>query len=313
VNPQRPVSLGSTGTLLALLCAFFWGGTGVANQFAVADLPPVMVGGVRFLLAAVFMLGWCRWEGAPLKMTRAQWKPIWWMSVLLVAQIGTFNLGGKWSTASHASLFVNTYIFWVAVAEHFWLREIRLRWVQWLGLVIAAAGVVLLLTTKPAAPIVAGAAAPMDQPTPIGDAILLLSGFILGLKIIYTKIAVRTVPPGTLILWHDVVGTGLFIVISLLLEPMPTRWPSANACWALLYSGLVVSGFCFAANAWQLRKHGASQISVFSFTTPIFGVALGVLLRGDELSEWLLVAGAAVALGIVMVNLPEGSEAEAPE
>jgi drug/metabolite transporter (DMT)-like permease len=83
--------------------------------------------------------------------------------------------------------------------------------------------------------------------------------------------------------------------------------------WALLYSGFVVSGFCFAANAWQLRRHGASQVSVFSFTTPIFGVALGVLLRGDVLSPWLLVSGVAVAVGITMVNLKEETAAETPE
>jgi drug/metabolite transporter (DMT)-like permease len=301
--------------MLALWCAFLWGGTGVANQFAVDDLPPLMVGAIRFLLAAVFMLAWCRWEKAPLGLTKGQWGPAWWMSILLLLQIGAFNMGGKYSTASHASLFVNTYVFWVAIGEHFWLKTIRLSTRQWLGLFIAAAGVAALLTStgKPAIQAGVSTGVPLDQPTLLGDALLLFSGFVLGVKVVYTKTAVRTVAPGTLILWHDILGTGLFVAASLLFEPMPTKLPGANAWWALLYSGLVVSGFCFAANAWQLRHHGASQISVFSFSTPIFGVALGVFLRGDEISPWLIASGFAVALGITLVNLQEESEAEAPE
>ncbi|MBX3443760.1 MAG: DMT family transporter [Planctomyces sp.] len=311
-SPHLP--LRTSGTLLALFSAFLWGGTGVANQFAVDDVPPLLVGAIRFVMAAVFMLAWCRWEGAPLGLTRSQWRPVFWMSVLLVGQIGAFNIGGKLSTASHASLFVNTYVFWVAAGEHFWLRSIALRPRQVLGLLIAAAGVVLLLATsgKPGGTSVTVGPA-LDQPTLLGDAVLMLSGLLLGVKVVYTKTVVRTIPPGTLILWHDILGAAMFLALSLAFEPIPDRAPGLPAWWALLYSGFVVSGFCFAANAWQLKRHGASQISVFSFTTPIFGVALGVLLRGDELSSWLLASGAAVALGITLVNLKEGSPAEAPE
>jgi len=314
VNSNHHAPLGFGGTFLALLAAFLWAGTGVANQFAVDEVPPLMVGALRFFMAAIFMLGWCRWEGAPLAITREQWGPVWWMSVLLVAQIGLFNVGGKLSTASHASLFVNTYIFWVAAGEHFWLRSIRLSPRQWTGLFLAAAGVVLLLiSTEQPAKLAVSTGAPMDKPTLLGDVLLILSGLVLGVKVVYTKTAVRSIAPGTLIFWHDVFGGLMFFAISLLFEPQPKTMPGAHAWWALLYSGFVVSGFCFAANAWQLRRHGASQISVFSFLTPIFGVALGVMLRGDELSPWLLASGVAVAIGITMVNLKEESEAEAPE
>ena len=303
--------LTAAATALALTTAFLWGGTAVSNQFAVDQLPPLFVGGLRFLLAGLFMLPWCLVEKAPIRITRAQWKPVLIMSLLLFAQIGSFNIGGKWSTSSHASLFVNTYIFWVAGVEHFVTRTLRLSLRAMLGLAIAGIGVALLVlsTAKPAGTLASG----MDTPTLSGDLILLLSGLILGLKVLYTKDAVRHIAPGTVILWHDFIGAGLFFIASFLTEPQPTAFPSLPVVWAMLYGGLVVSGFCFAAHAWQLRTYGASQISVFSFTTPVFGVGLGVLLRGDALSPWLLVCGLAVAIGITLVHLPEDSEAEALE
>ncbi|OAI53766.1 hypothetical protein AYO47_04130 [Planctomyces sp. SCGC AG-212-M04] len=303
--------LTAAATVLSLTTAFLWGGTAVSNQFAVDQLPPLMVGGIRFLLAGLFMLPWCLFEKAPIRFTREQLRPVLIMSVLLFVQIGTFNIGCKWSTSSHASLFVNTYIFWVAAVEHFLWRTIRLGFRAILGLAIAGTGVALLVlsTAKPEA----AASSGLDKPTLVGDLVLLFSGLILAVKVLYTKEAVRHIAPGTVILWHDFLGAGLFFIASALSEPAPTAWPNSPAIYALLYGGLVVSGFCFAAHAWQLRTYGASQISVFSFTTPVFGVALGVLLRGDALSPWLLVCGLAVAIGITLVNLPEGSEAEALE
>jgi drug/metabolite transporter (DMT)-like permease len=307
----RPRPLTTAATLLSLSTAFLWGGTAVSNQFAVDQLPPLLVGGLRFFLAGLFMLPWCLFEKAPIRITPAQWRPVLIMSALLFLQIGTFNIGGKWSTSSHASLFVNTYIFWVAGVEHFVMRTIRLGFRAILGLAIAGIGVALLVlsTAKPAGASISG----MDTPTLSGDLILLLSGLILGIKVLYTKDAVRQIAPGTVILWHDFLGAAMFFVASALTEPMPTTSPSWPTIWAMLYGGFVVSGFCFAAHAYQLRTYGASQISVFSFTTPVFGVGLGVLLRGDALSPWLLVCGLAVAAGITLVNLPEESEAEALE
>jgi drug/metabolite transporter (DMT)-like permease len=305
----RPLT--PAATALALTTAFLWGGTAVSNQFAVDQLPPLLVGGLRFFMAGLFMLPWCLIEGAPVRITREQWRPVIIMSILLFLQIGSFNIGCKWSTSSHASLFVNTYIFWVAGIEHFVMRTIRLRAKAIVGLAIAGAGVAALLMST-AAPAAASARG-LDQPTVIGDVILLVSGFILAAKVLYTKEAVRTIAPATVIMWHDFLGAGLFFAASALTEPLPTVLPTLPAIWALLYGGFIVSGFCFGAHAWQLRTYGASQISVFSFTTPVFGVGLGVLLRGDALSPWLLVGGVAVAVGITLVNLPEGSEAEAPE
>ncbi len=297
-------------TMLALTTAFLWGGTAVSNQFAVDQLPPLLVGGLRFLMAGLFMLPWCLMERAPVTLTRPQWRIVLVMSAMLFLQIGSFNIGGKWSTSSHASLFVNTYIFWVAGVEHFVTKTIQLRARAILGLAIAGIGVAILLmsTARPGAE-----ASGRDTPTIAGDLILLLSGLILAVKVLYTKDAVRHIAPGTVILWHDFLGAAMFFVASALTEPMPTDMPSWPTIWALLYGGFIVSGFCFAAHAWQLRTYGASQISVFSFTTPVFGVGLGVLLRGDALSPWLLVCGVAVAVGITLVNLPEESEAEALE
>lgn len=286
---------------LSLLTALLWGGTAVGSRIALDTLPPIAVGGARFALAAVFMIAWCRWERAPLTLRAGQWGPSFWSGLLLFLQIATFNWGQAGSTASHSTLIINTYIFWVAAIEHYVTRTYRLNLRQIAGLFIAAAGVVLLVV-KSAAPGSPSAAGGRDVATLAGDAWLLLSAVLLAVKVIYTKHAVRTVPPGTLTLWHDVIGVMMFAAWSAAFERIDVALVDAATVWSLLFLGLAVSGFCFAAQAWLLQKHSASLVSVFSFATPVFGVLLAVLLRGDVLSPWLLAAGACVAAGILLVT-----------
>jgi drug/metabolite transporter (DMT)-like permease len=301
VRPQAPGHrFGAGAVTLSLLTAALWGGTAVGSRFALDALPPIAVGGIRFALAAVFMIGWCRWERSPLLLKSHQWSPSIISGILLFVQIAAFNWGQARTSSSHTSLFINTYIFWVAAYEHFITRQFRMNFRQLTGLAIAAAGVVLLVASS-AAP--AAEHSGRDAPTLAGDAIMLLSGFILGVKVIQTKHAVRTVPPGTLTLWHDIVGVVLFAAWSAAFETIDPSRVTLETVWSLLFIGLVVSGFCFAGQAWLLQRYSASIVSVFSFATPVFGVALGVLLRGDALSPWLLAAGACVAAGIVLVTV----------
>ena len=215
--------------------------------------------------------------------------------------------GVAWSNSSHASLLVNTYIFWVAGWEHWVQRAIRLNRWQALGLLIAAIGAAVLLLEAPAESATAhqsGAlvSTPRDEVTLSGDLLLTLSAVLLAIKVVYTKEAVRSVPPGTLILWHDIIGAAMFFALSAAVETWPTQPWTPRVTISLLYAGFIVSGFCFAGHAWMLRRHSASSVSVFSFATPVFGVALGVLLRGDLLSTWLIASGVLVACGIVLVN-----------
>ena len=65
-----------------------------------------------------------------------------------------------------------------------------------------------------------------------------------------------------------------------------------------------------------LTRHSASGLSVFSFATPLFGVKLAVIFRGEELSGWLGVAAVCVAAGIYFVNRtspkPSGQQPTGP-
>jgi drug/metabolite transporter (DMT)-like permease len=53
---------------------------------------------------------------------------------------------------------------------------------------------------------------------------------------------------------------------------------------------------------WLIRSYPATRLSSFTLLTPVFGLVMGALLLGEPITLRLVLALAAVALGIVLVN-----------
>lgn len=284
--------------LLAVLMVALWGGNPVAVQFCLDVLPPIAIAALRFGLAALFMLFWCVAAGNPLVPKGRQWAHALLSGFLMYVQISLFNIGVQYTDSSHTTLLINSYILWVIVIEH--LRgDDRVTGRKASGVLLAALGVLLVIGVEATS---SDPSTSRDQPSLGGDLVMLASAIVLGVRIVHTRAAVKEMDPGTLILWHDLIGVFFFIATSLAVETVRLGEIDTPALLGLLYQGLLVAGFCFALQAVLLRKHSASQVSVFSFLSPVFGIALAVLLRGDRLTIWLLVAAVFVALGILLVN-----------
>ena len=71
---------------------------------------------------------------------------------------------------------------------------------------------------------------------------------------------------------------------------------------SLLFQGLIVSFFSYLTWFWLLRRYLASNLAVFSFITPLFGVTFGVLLLGEPLSLNFVLGAIMVLLGVTLVS-----------
>ncbi len=303
MNRSQP--LDARAVLLTLLTVVLWAGTPVAIRYATDLLQPMTVAGLRFFLAAIFMFGWAKAHSTSLRISANQWKLPITGGILLFFQIGTFTAGVYLSNASHGSIFVNTFIFWIIAIEQYVTRTHQLTPLRMTGLLLAALGVSLVVFPESGQN-----ARLLEQASIDGDLLLLLSALILAIKLTYTKYVVQNIHPDSFVFWHDVIGASLMLgwaflvegfqpLILLRTDDLQTR----NAIWALVYQGLAVAGLCFAIQARLLKRHSTSSIAVFSFATPLFGILFAVLFRGDPVSPWLFGSGTAVALGILLVNL----------
>ena len=300
---QRPEHarepLDTKSLAIVLLTSALWGGTPVAVTFAAYALPPLAIAAVRFSLGAIFMVFWCWIGGTPMRLGPGQLRISLVAGALLFVQIATFNVGIDWSNSSHATMTINTFVFWVIAIEHFVTKTDRLTLRKMQGLLFATIGVALMLTLDPGA---TNTLSRQDLPSLAGDLLMLLSAFLLAWRIVYVKFALNRIEPGKLILWHDIVGVVMFLGYSLAFEHIELERMTVPAMLGLAYQGLLVAGLCFALQTELLRKHSASQLSMFSFSTPLFGILFAAIFRSDPLSPWLLLAGFCIAVGIYLVN-----------
>ena len=68
------------------------------------------------------------------------------------------------------------------------------------------------------------------------------------------------------------------------------------------FQSLIMSFASVLTWCWLLRNYLASQLGVFSFLTPLFGVLLGVWLLGESLEPQFIAGGAIVLAGVVLVS-----------
>ena len=298
-DPSPPLArIDASGLAVATLCCLFWGGNAVAAKLTVSpeQMPPFGASGFRFLLSLP-VVAWVGYKvGVSVRVARRHWWLVAAHGVLAAIQIGSFNWGTSLSEAGRSSVFINIHPLIIAPLAWLLLGE-RLGWRGVLGLLSAALGVAVML----AKPILQGGGGGLT-----GDLIVLGSGVMFGLQTIAQKKTFPIIPPTTLLLLQSMVAVPISFAFSYWYEG-PARYHFTPAALAGLgYQGFVVSGLTFSLWMILLRRYYAGQLAAVSLMTPMFGIALGSLIRHEPITWPLMVGGSAVGLGIYLAASDRG-------
>jgi O-acetylserine/cysteine efflux transporter len=272
-----------------------WGVNNAAGKLATAALPPLFVGGVRFLVALVLLIPWIKPPFPP------------WKSFLPVVLImGPIHFGLVYTgfyLAHNLSLFSVSLQLWIPLAALFsWLilGEVAPASALW-GMGLAFAGVAFM-TLDP------GAA---------GDVNAVVVGFIASCFWALGTVLVRRLQPTPALKVQgccSLVAAPVLLGAAFASEPhLVHQARSAGALvWAsLVYAGAVSSVVATVALFWLVQRREAGRFAPYLLTTPLVSSALGVSFFGDVIT-WRLVAGAAAALGGVAVVALAERRAVAP-
>lgn len=289
----RRDTLGRPSVAFALLLCLLWGGLAPALKVSLRGLPPFAIAGWRFLIALLSLLVWCRTNQINWRVPRSMHLQLLGFAGLFVLQIGLLNLGARWTSSNHTVVLLNTNPVFVALLAHLLIPNDRLSWPKLAGLLFAFAGICVTFLE----------AGQLAELSPwLGDGIVLASGFVLGGVQIYSKFLVRWLNPFQVVIWEMIYGVPLFFLLSAVWEHGETFQLTRAVLFSLLYQGMAVGAFCFAAWTHLLQRFAASQVAVFQFTTPLFGVVLSAWILGDVTSPSLVAGVALVALGIYWVS-----------
>jgi len=281
-----------------LLCAS-WGLQQVAIKVAASGVSPVMQAGIRSIIAVVLVLVWARLRGIELAgRDGTLWNGLV-CGVLFGGEFMFIYRGLEFTTASRMVVFLYLAPCFTALGVHFFVHGERLRAVQWLGVFLAFGGVLAAFADGFFA---SGGA------TLVGDlfGVIAAAGWALTTVIIRATRLARASATKTLFYQLGVSALMLPVASVLLGEPgVVSLTPLVIAI--LAYQGVLVAFASYLVWFWLLKRYLAGRLSVFSFMTPLFGVAFGTILLSEPVTPVFLAAAALVGGGIVLVNLPKRS------
>ena len=299
MDSRKPLDAAAV-SILVLLC-LIWGVGHVAAKFAAEGISLVFQSGVRSVVATVLLLGWARWQGTALWARDGTLGPGLLAGLLFAAEFVFIFAGLGTTDAARMVVFVYLAPCITAFGLHFLIPQERLDARQWAGVLVAFCGVALAF----------GEGFASGRATLLGDFFGVLGALFWALTTILiraTRLASVTAEK-TLFYQLAVSGPVLLAVAWLMGEPGLKRGLEGLTLPVLLafaYQCIAVAFASFLAWFWLLRRYLANRMGVFSFLTPLFGVAAGVLLLQEPLTASFAAAAVLVGVGIALVNLRRG-------
>ena len=272
--------------LLALVVIVVWGMNFVVIKVGLDDMPPMLLGALRFMLAAFPAILFIKRPQIPLR---------WLLAYGLTISFGQFaflfsamSLG---MPAGLASLVLQSQAFFTLLFAVLLLGE-RLHRANLFGLLVAAAGLLLIGLQ--------------------GDRIMTLVGFVLtiGAAAMWALGNIITRKLGKvnlvgLVVWGSLIPPLPFLALSWLLEG-PQAMASAlrglglDSILELIYLAFGATILGYGLWSRLLSRYPASQVAPFSLLVPVVGLTSAALLLDERLSGLQLLGALLVMLGLLL-------------
>ncbi|WP_114814539.1 EamA family transporter [Paraburkholderia kururiensis] len=274
--------------LLALVVVVAWGVNFVVIKVGLHGVPPMLLGALRFILAAVPAVFFVKRPRVPLR-----WLFAYGATISFGQFAFLFYAMYVGMPAGLASLVLQAQAFFTLGFAVLFLHE-RFRVQNLAGLAIAAAGLAV---------IGAGAAGGHSM-TLAGFVLTLCAAVLWALGNIVTK-KVGKVDLVALVVWGSLIPPLPFLALSYVTEG-PARMMAAlsgigvTSILAIVYLAFVATILGYGLWGRLLSRYPASQVAPFSLLVPIVGLASAALLLGEHLSTVQIAGAALVMLGLVV-------------
>ncbi|HUX41456.1 MAG TPA: EamA family transporter [Rectinemataceae bacterium] len=276
---------------LALLVAAIWGFNFVVIKVGVTGMPPLLLAALRFVLSvfpAIFFV----------RKPAVSWGKLAAYGLLLgVGEFGfLFTAIKLGAPAGLASIALQSQAFMTAVLAALLFHE-TVRAKTWMGLLLAAAGLVLL-----ALPERGGA---VSLPPLLGAMVLLAALFWAGANLV-----ARAMPGGDalgLMVWSSLFSPLPLFALSLGFEGWPAIQVALGGIAPITIGSLLYLAFLSTLvgyGIWNalIMRHGATKVAPFSLLVPVFSLSSSAIFLGERFTARDGLA-AALVLGGLCVHL----------
>jgi len=271
-----------------------WGSTFLAIRIGVSQLPPLLFGGLRFLLAGTLLAAVALVLRERFPRERAEWRWMVLFSLLMITLsngMGTIAL--QYVPSNEGALLAASSALWIAVLGAFGPRGHALTARGLLGVLLGCVGVLLIVWPRGTQP--AGH---------LGwQALILLSNFSWAVGTILYRDSALAVGPIAFNAVMMVLG-GTWLVLGGLATGELPRWewhPGGIA--AMVYLAVFGSALAYTSYSWLLKRVPADRVGTFAYVNPAVAALLGWAVLHEALGPLQVAGMVVVLLGVALVTL----------
>jgi drug/metabolite transporter (DMT)-like permease len=274
-------------------CVLVWSSTWVVIAVGLDGVAPFLGAGIRFALAGLGVLGATRLAGRSL---RTDWRLSATVGVLPFATTyGLIYWAEQYVPSGLTAVLFGVLPLYMASLAAALLPDEPLRPRLVAGVAVALGGLVLAF----------GQSLHLGgEHAGLAAAAVVLSPLASAIGNVSIKRRGSRLDPLAMNGWAMLIGGGLLLAVSAFTEDWGATTWSADAIFSILYLAAFGTGFTFVTLTVLIRELPAVTVSFISLVIPFGALALGALVRGEQLTG-LAVAGALlVAGGIAVAQLP---------
>lgn len=273
---------------LVFIVVLAWAGNFLTSALAMREIPPFLFTALRFALLALPLM-WLVKRPAP-----GQWPRL--LAVCLC--IGVLHFGLSFTALklagdlSSPAIVMQSYVPMTTLLA-WWVLGERFAWRTGLAIAVSFAGVLVLGFD------------PMVLDHPMALVLMLISAAFLAVGTVLMK-GLRDMDAVSQQGWTAVFSVLPLLAISAWLEPGAiARLPDAGwiawsgAAYAAFVSSLLGHGLYYAL----VQRHPVAQVTPWLLLVPVLAIGLGIAFWGDRPGPRLLLGGAMVLGGVLLIAM----------
>ncbi len=278
-----------------------WGSTYLAIAVTIESMPPLVALSTRFFVAAAILGAFVALRRGPGRL-RVTWPELGGAALvgtlLLGVGIGNLTLAERYVPSGVGALLVAVVPLWVVL-----LRTVtgdRPAPITWLGVALGLVGVAVLVLPGDHVASVGGASpterAVWSLAVIAGSACWALGSFV------QPRIAVPRDP--LVLTTYEMVAGGIVLLGRGLLRGESVgdmTGASARSWLGWWYLVLIGSIVAYSAYVWVVGHAPISLVTTYAYVNPVVAVALGWLVKAEPVTLGVLLGGAIVVSGVVLV------------
>src|SRR6056297_727728 len=281
---------------LLIFASLSWAGSFVAVRVIHQEIPPIMLGFLRFVVATPVMFFLLFLLKKPFFLSKQKIPQLLVLALTGVTLLYMLQFTGvSLTSASTGGVLINTNVLFISLFSALFLHE-RFTQLKTMGVIISFIGVVLVMFGQ-----MSNEQIVFDSSFLFGSILVILSAVCWA---VYSIVGKHMLKEEDSLVVHAnafLLGTMLFLPfvytdINLVLDNM-----SFSGLIAVLYLGLFCSVFAYIAWYYALSKSEAAESAVFLNFIPLFTILLSFFI-GEYPTPLFLVGAGLIVFGVVLVQ-----------